>query len=333
MLYPKHFIENVENTWGESGKQWLLSLPSLIEHFEQKWQLTAPQMSSNLSFNMVIFAQQAYKADNSVQKNKVDKVNKVDKIDRNVVLKICPYIKGFAHEIAVLKFYNGIGVVQLLDYDLEKSAMLLARISPGTTLKKLFPDNDQKATAIAVSVMKKLHSVNLDTRVINFPKVEDWLQTLQNDFSEIPAKLMDKARTLSINLLHTQQKLVLLHGDLHHDNILFNGIHGPDLQINGSDLHNENDWISIDPKGVIGEPAYEVGAFIRNPIPEIFNNRNAQEIIFKRIEHFSKLLKVERKRLLDWCFVQTILSACWAIEDNSTIWKPLLELAQLMDIE
>lgn len=44
--------------------------------------------------------------------------------------------------------------------------------------------------------------------------------------------------------------------DLHHDNILQNG----------------HAWVVIDLKGVIGEPAYEVSAFIRSPIPELLHH-------------------------------------------------------------
>lgn len=52
----------------------------------------------------------------------------------------------------------------------------------------------------------------------------------------------------------------MLHVDLHHDNILQNG----------------NEWLVIDPKGVVGEPAYEVAAFIHNPMPELLTHADAQ---------------------------------------------------------
>ncbi len=76
------------------------------------------------------------------------------------------------------------------------------------------------------------------------------------------------------------------------------------------------DWLVIDPKGVIGEPAYEVAAFIRNPIPELLNHDDAPNIIHNRITRFSELLELPSQRILDWCFVQTVLSWMWAIEDG-----------------
>ena len=98
----------------------------------------------------------------------------------------------------------------------------------------------------------------------------------------------------------TSSKPVLLHGDLHHDNILQNG----------------DGWVVIDPKGVIGEPAYEVAAFIRNPIPGLLALNNASSIISHRIARFAEILELPERRILDWCFVQAVLSWAWVLEDG-----------------
>ena len=92
----------------------------------------------------------------------------------------------------------------------------------------------------------------------------------------------------------------MLHGDLHHDNILQNG----------------DEYVVIDPKGVIGEPTYEVAAFIRNPMPELLNRTDATTIIHNRITRFSELFGIPAKRILDWCFVQAVLAWVWALEDG-----------------
>jgi len=38
---------------------------------------------------------------------------------------------------------------------------------------------------------------------------------------------------------------------------------------------SEDGWVAIDPKVVIGEPAYEVAAFIRNPMPALLKHADA----------------------------------------------------------
>lgn len=146
--------------------------------------------------------------------------------------------------------------------------------------------------------MKKLHQASIPV-VHNFPHIKDWLVVLDK-YCSIPNEYLQKARKLRDQLLKTAGPDVFLHGDLHHDNILQKG----------------DDWVVIDPKGVIGEPAYEVAAFIRNPIPELLNHADAPNIIHNRIAHFSKLLDLPSQRILDWCFVQAVLYWVWALEDD-----------------
>ena len=118
-----------------------------------------------------------------------------------------------------------------------------------------------------------------------FPHVKDWLAALDKDWS-IPDGYLQKARKLREQLLQTSEADVLLHGDLHHDNILQNG----------------DDWVVIDPKGVIGESAYEVAAFIRNPMPELLAQDSAPNIILNRITRLAGLLELPSQLILDWCF-------------------------------
>lgn len=75
-------------------------------------------------------------------------------------------------------------------------------------------------------------------------------------------------------------------GDLHHDNILQNS--DDEARYSFSD----GGWLVIDPKGVIGEQAYEVAAFIRNPIPELLTHDDAPTIIHNRITRFAELLEL-----------------------------------------
>ena len=117
----------------------------------------------------------------------------------------------------------------------------------------------------------------------------------------IPNEYLQKARKLRDQILQNAKLDVLLHGALHHDNILQNG---------------DDCWMMIDPKGVIGERAYDLAAFMRNPMPEVLNQADATTIIHNRITRFSELLGIPAQRILDWCFVQAVLAWIWSIEDG-----------------
>ncbi len=90
---------------------------------------------------------------------------------------------------------------------------------------------------------------------------------------------------------------------------------------------------NIDLLAELGEPAYEVAAFIRNPIPELLNHADAPNIIHNRVIRFSELFELPPQRILDWCFVQAVLSWAWSLEDGcdtdcfertTRIWDELL---------
>jgi streptomycin 6-kinase len=93
---------------------------------------------------------------------------------------------------------------------------------------------------------------------------------------------------------------MLLHGDLQHYNVLFDNARG---------------WVAIDPKGVVGELEYEIGAILRNPVeqPEIFAD---PRVIKRRLETLTSHLQLDYSRALRWSFAQAVLSAIWSVEDG-----------------
>lgn len=223
----------------------------------------------------------------------------------DVVLKI---LFADTHEIEALKFFNDGGhncCVKLLDYDKNLNGLLLEYVSPGISLKSMFPKEDSKAAEIAAEIIKKLHAKPLSNRPEKFKTVNQWLNLLSaHKSNKIPVRLLQQAIKLSNELLNSQNKeapLYLLHGDLHHENILL----------------GERGWIAIDPKGVIGPLEYELGRFIMNPIPDLLQQADATKIIENRIDKFCAIFGLERQRLIDWTFVQAVLSACWAEQGGS----------------
>ncbi len=211
-----------------------------------------------------------------------------------IILKLSDDIQGLKQEARALEAFAGYGAVRVLAQ--QDGALLLERAVSGISLKSYFPHKDHEAIQIACDAMQKLHQAPLPTE---FPNIRDWLAGLDKDW-DIPLGYLEKARYLRDQLLQTSAKPVLLHGDLHHDNILQNG----------------SGWLVIDPKGVVGEPAYEVAAFIRNPMPELLDQPDAASIIKQRISAFARILDLDPARIKNWCFVQAILSWVWALEDG-----------------
>ncbi len=266
---------NIISIYGEQGEVWLNELPQLVTAISSKHGLRDLQEVTNLTYNYVLSGFQG---------------------DNPIILKLGLDNSGLKREALALKCFAGCGAVKVLAED--NGILLLERAVPGTSLKSYFPDREQESIEIVCGIMKKLHQASIPS-VNNFPHIKDWLEALDGDL-EIPVHTLQKAREIRDKLLKTAEPDVLLHGDLHHDNL----------------LQNVNDWLVIDPKGVIGESAYEVAAFIRNPIPELLNHDDAPNIIQGRVTRFAAALELPERRIIDWCFVQAVLAWIWALEDD-----------------
>ena len=197
-------------------------------------------------------------------------------------------------EMRALQAFDGHGCVKLLN--VEGDTLKLERLEPGITLKSYWPEQDEEATRIASHLAKELHQAPVPT---SLPHMRDELVLLDLPWN-IPQDRLQTARLWRDALLATPTQDVLLHGDLHHDNILQKG----------------NDWIAIDPKGRVGEALCEAAAFIRNPIPELIKQNDAATIIQKRIHIWAHITECDPDRLKKWCYVQAVLTWVWALQDN-----------------
>jgi streptomycin 6-kinase len=207
----------------------------------------------------------------------------------------------------------------LLDYNTEFGALLLERLTPGRTLASL--DGDAEATRIAASIMRELwrplpSNASFPTK---FPTTAQWaggLGRLRTRFDggtgPFPRALVETAESLFRELLPSSEPPVLLHGDLHHGNILSAG---------------RRPWIAIDPKGLSGERAYEVGALLRNPDTRLSTNVQVQR---RRIDVLQDELALDRDRMLGWGTAQAVLSAWWSYEDSGSGWEPACACAEAL---
>ncbi|KTD31250.1 MULTISPECIES: aminoglycoside phosphotransferase family protein [Legionella] len=268
------FNQTILSVYGEKGKNWLTKLPKLVQELSTLWHLRDLKPIPNLSFNYVLSGFQQ---------------------EKPIILKLGLDDMALTREANALNAFCSCAVVKLLAA--RKGALLLQRAIPGYSLKNQWLEHAESLT-IACQLISQLTQAQLP-KENKFPHIRDWLAILDKNW-EIPTHYLEKSREYRDYLLKTSQQDHLLHGDLHHDNI----------------LKNDNDWLAIDPKGVIGELTYEVAAFIRNPIPELLESKAAWRIIDRRMTGFASLLNLDLSRIAQWCFVQAVLAWCWSLEDR-----------------
>ena len=293
------FRENIFSLHGELGREWIKQLPKQIAYFEGLWEIRVGKPFTNLSYN---FIASALTTDGAP-----------------IVLKLGVPNQELSSEIEALKIYAGRGCVGLLASQADQGALLLERALPGSTLKTGVADDDQ-ATRIAAHVMRILWRA--DPESDTFPTVAKWglgFRRLRTAFGgesgPFPESLMAQADAIYAEYVASSKPGVLLHGDLHHENILSDEVHG---------------WLAIDPKGVIGEPAYEVGALLRNVKPSLLHEGNLRQICDRRTGILVEELGFERERIVGWGFSQAVLSAWWDYEDHGRVGEEALKIARTL---
>jgi len=278
--------------YGDKGKKWLADLPALLSCCEGHLEIKLEPCYPELSYHYVAPA---------LLSN-----------GKKAVLKCGVPNQGLEKEAMALRHFNGNGCVKLLDSDQEVGVLLLEKADPGEILEKV--KDEQQACIIAVNVMHQLHKPVNDTN--HFDTLQNWFAGLDDFYQQMHGKtddlsilsLIDKAQKISHDLLASMNSKVLLHGDLHYANILSSHEHG---------------WIAIDPKGVIGEPEYEI------PLPRLGKEIN-KKTIERHIDRFIEISGFDRQRILDWLLVKAVLAAWWSFEDHGEIWKPFIECAEMV---
>jgi streptomycin 6-kinase len=122
-----------------------------------------------------------------------------------------------------------------------------------------------------------------------------------------PASLLDRAVAITEGLLSTTNAPVVLHGDLHHSNVL---------------RAERAPWLAIDPKGLVGDRGFEVAAFVRNPSPQ------SLPVLQRRLTLIAGAPELDPQRTRDWCFAEAMLNAAWSHHapdfDERLTWAELM---------
>jgi streptomycin 6-kinase len=236
---------------------------------------------------------------------------------RAVVLKVARRENGEWRGGELLTAFGGAGMVQALE--LGDGAVLLERLEPGDDLSTLvMSDRDDEAIKILAGVIARMGIVRPSVPgVMTASHLVPEFQLYRHGCDGLmPSSMVDRAERLFVELCASQTDVRILHGDLHHYNVLFDARHG---------------WLAIDPSGICAELEYEVGASLRNPIdaPALL----AQErTVVRRLAIYEERLGLNAERAVRWAFSQAVLAALWPTEEGVGVdmRRPFISAATAM---
>jgi streptomycin 6-kinase len=214
---------------------------------------------------------------------------------RPALLKVYKSRSDETESAAILRHW-GESAVRV--YEGDERAIVIERITPGTTLRALVESDDDGATHIWCDVVEKLHVRPAPAGVRDLRRCgRSLLEKPCPEHALLSRDLFDRAQAQFRELVENQGATrYLLHTDLHHTNVLKDEARG---------------WLVIDPKGYAGELEFEAASFLHNPTRAYC----AAPHLARRVRIIAGRLKMDEERLLRWVFAHGVLSAVWSVEE------------------
>jgi streptomycin 6-kinase len=209
------------------------------------------------------------------------------------VLKVAPLDEENRQEAAALRVCGGGDAVRLLQDDTGRNALLLERLRPGTALYDAGLEWEEEAR-IAAPLIARLAVV---------PPPGHPFRLLADDARtwRIDGTLEALAKRL---IATAPDRSVVVNRDLHALNILRDG----------------DRWRMIDPKPLVGDPAFTAGAMLRDRRDELGGRPDYEVLLHRRLEILCAGTGDDPWRVAAW-------AACYAAElDEPAIAASLLRV-------
>jgi streptomycin 6-kinase len=202
----------------------------------------------------------------------------------------------------LMEWWNGDGAARVLARD--DNALLLERAEGTASLADMARNGrDDEACRVLCTVAARLHAPRPEPLPELIP-LQYWFRELE-DASVTHGGILVRCAETARALLAEPREVGVLHGDLHHDNVLDFGVRG---------------WLAIDPKRLVGERGFDFANIFTNPDLADPTRPVATEPgrFARRLEVVAEAARLERGRLLRWVLAWTGLSAAWFFSDGDS---------------
>lgn len=241
--------------------------------------------------------------------------------DEQVVVKVgSPEAR--AREMAALLAYRD-GHMRMLCGDARSGILVTQRQLPGDDVMPVVAVDDDEATKIVAEVLVRLHSSQQPTS--DLPALAEIGVAFDRPRDpRLPDDLRSAARSAFDDLLVDSGVPHVLHGDLHHMNVL----RGPD------------GWRAIDPHGWVGDAAFDAAALFASPRGLVdggdargMDGRALAVRTRRRAAIVAEVTGLDPDRLRAWAFVGCVIAELWMIEDHGMVHGAPLALARALSDE
>jgi len=212
---------------------------------------------------------------------------------------------------------------RLLEHDALNGVLLVERVLLGDDLLPLARVDDDASTAIIGRLVRSLHSEQLPLDAGALPPLASLGEVFERSADpRLPGALVKRAASLFTELTADAHEVVL-HGDLHHFNVVRDGVGD-----------SADRWLAIDPHGWVGDPTFDTAPMLANPraltlaeSPDVALLVSAAE---RRIAILAEATSFERDRIRAWAFTAAVIAELWMVEDHHLVHGAPLALAEAL---
>ena len=282
--------------WREKpgGEEWLASLPQTVEACAAQWSLTLDAPFEPAHVSLVV---PAHLPDG-----------------RAVVLKVNFPDEESEHEPDALEHWAGDGAVELLASDHSRRALVIERCLPGDQLWDV--EDDEEATRIAASVLRRLHRPAAAGALYRLLEDEAarWAVELPRDWERVgrpyERRVLDEAIAACLELGADQGEPVVLHQDFHGGNLL---------------RAKRAPWLAIDPKPLLGEREFDAASLLRDRRDELGHADDTSRMR-RRLDVLADELALERERMRRWGIAHAL---AWGVS-GAKFEEDMIRCAELL---
>ena len=268
------------------GKDFYAEILNHLEVYSEKWNLFDFEFVEYYSFNAIFFCKSELYGD--------------------CVLKIY----GEISEYNALREYNNSGkFCKVFECDLENTVMLIERIIPGKMLRE--EASLEKRLAVFSELFDGLHIAPKNPVIPDSSGISAFTEWVINTADYIINKREDnkklyihalKAKDIYLDMLSVYDKKLLIHGDLHCDNII---------------SCKNGKYKIVDPFGWIGDPVFEIGRYISQEYWKA-EPESRVKIIDNISDFFESSLNIPNKIIKQCFYIDITINNCWIVKDGFT---------------